>query len=103
MGGIEDLTFSFGTVVQLVGLAVGGATAWVYLKKNFEANSDRIERIEKGLEKHGTEMSGAVKSLASTMDEIKTSIHETNTELVRIAGNGNVLEARIGALEARAH
>lgn len=100
---VEELTFSLGTVVQIVSLVIAAVSAWFYLRKNFEANSMRIKRVETDIHAHGEAMTVAVKDIGSKLDTISGNLHDTKTELVRIAGAGDVLATRVGALEARPH
>ncbi len=99
MQGIEDLTFSFETVVQLITLVVAIVLAWAYLKKNFEANDVRLSSVEEDLKANADDVTAAIERISIKIDGIHSDMQDQHVELVKITGTGDLLAQRIQSLE----
>lgn len=96
--GLDDLTFSFGDMVQIVGAVLTLSSAWWYMRNQFQSNKDRLTNVEIKLDAHGTEMTEAVNTLGIKIDEVKTEVTKQNVTIARIEAHGNVLEQKLAAI-----
>lgn len=99
MQGVEELTFSLGTVIQLVLFAVSIASGWAYLKKNFEAHSTRFANVENDIATHTSNVTQAIEKMSTKIDVIHQDANNHRAEMIKISGAGDVLATRVSALE----
>jgi hypothetical protein len=87
---IEDVTFSLGTVVQIVSLAIAAAGSFFYLRGQFQQFTLTLNRVTTEIIK-----------LDTKFDNINTSIAEQNTTIIRIEAHGTIMERSIESLDDR--
>ena len=96
--GVDDLTFSFGDVVQIGAALLALSSAWWYMRNQFQNNTNRISSIESKLDTHGTEMTTAVTNINTKLDGIVTSIADQNIKIAQIEARGKVFEEKFDAI-----
>jgi len=99
MQGIEDLTFSFATVIQLVAFVIALVSGWGFMKKNFEANKVKLERVEEDLKSNAEDVTSAIERISLKIDGIHSDNRDQHLELVRLTGSDDLLAQRITAIE----
>ena len=91
---VEDLTFSFSDVMQIVTGAVALEGAWFYLKRQFNLNGERLAHVETSI----TSQNKTLEDMDGKLDGVVTSINDTARAVIEIKARGDVLEERFKAL-----
>lgn len=91
----EALTFTVYSVFEILAIAVSIMAAWFYLRYQFQANSDRLGRVEKDLVAHAKEADKNATLMNGKLDKL------TET-MIRIDSRGTVLESRFNEFVRRA-
>ena len=92
--GVEELTFSFGTVVQIVTLVVAAVGSWFYLRNRFEQNATQLANVNKTLSALDTK-------LDTKFGDLEKDMQKQNESIIKIEAHGTVLEDRISTLNDR--
>ncbi len=88
---IEELTFSFATMVQLMGGVAFAVSAWFYLRSRFEQNATQLSQVT-------TTLSSLDKKLDTKFESLDEKFQKQNESIIKIEAHGTVLEERIRAM-----
>ncbi len=96
--GVEQLSFSFTTVIEIMSLVVAGASAWFYLRSQFHHNEQSIEQVKTDLVAHGELSQRSIVTLGEKIDDLATKVGDQSNAIVRIEARGEILEGQVLAL-----
>ena len=88
---VNSVTFTLATVVQLAGFLVAAASAWFWLRGQFQRNTDRLGRVETDLVKHAKASTESITQLGVKIDKLSDTV-------VRIDTRGQILEEKFAIL-----
>ena len=91
---IEELTFTLSDVIQIAIGLFAAASAWFWLRGQFQRNTDRLARVETDLIDHS-------KNSTESIDKLGVKIDNLSETVVRIDTRGQVLEEKFAILATK--
>ena len=103
---IEDMSFAFGTVIQIITIVGVSLSGIFYLRRGFETNRIKLEEMEKrhsetneNFADHRQDLKDSLQSMSRKLDNNHAQLHNLGLEIAKIHGRKHAIEARLDAVE----
>jgi len=91
---VDDVTFTLSDVVQIAIGLITIASAWFWLRGQFQRNTDRLTRVEGDVMEHAKASTESINLLGMKIDKLSETV-------VRIDTRGQVLEEKFAILATK--
>lgn len=103
---IENMSFAFGTVIQIITIVGVSLSGIFYLRRGFELNRARLDAMEKQYTQmgenfvaHRDDLKESLQSMHRKLDNNHAALHNVQLELGKQSGKLHGHEGRISGIE----